>query len=69
MTRRELDERDAWLYSLYRDHGWTLQEIADEVGLTKGGVWEVFRRHGWPRRRRGPQTDWARELPPRKPSE
>lgn len=46
---------DEEMHELYFTGGWTLQEIADEEGVTRGAIWSRFYHRGWRCRRRGPR--------------
>src|SRR5215213_2092933 len=51
-----------WLRAQYWDSGWSLAQIAQEVGCTRTGVRLAMIRHGIPRRPPGPAPG---SLPPR----
>jgi len=57
---RQESKYDAQQILELKSHGWTLEQIATEVGGTKMGVWGVLKRHGLVRSRGNPASAFRR---------
>lgn len=47
------ETRDREMYRLYSEEGWLLQDLADEYGLSRETIRELFHRRGWQLRKPG----------------